>query len=326
MTSTIFELPLNCGIEIGIGNIVFVRGDGVFDLFEMYSDRVVAETVSKNTVKNRLNGGSGDLSSRGRQVTRKRGRQEDDKWEHDLFDVDTKPRLSNRKVDPRDLRLKLQKKHHGLQSRLGGASLGERDLREKLSGTKNPQPRNANLKTSTRVATRPAVKNGSDQSSSEQSCQEETTAGKMIPHFLQTIVLLSVLYAAGTSVDSFLESLGLEKYSTSFQVEEVDMDALMHMTDDDLKALLIPMGPRKKILLALGSKQSGFGAFGCLLAIYHTPEAALQTALALGIEQVVRSYMALEESGYLFSSTKLLDTFGSFLRFSHVIVIAIRDQ
>nr|VDD38895.1 unnamed protein product [Brassica oleracea] len=211
----------------------------------MYSDRVVAETVSKNTVKNRLNGGSGDVSSRGRQVTRKRGRQEDDKWEHDLFDDDTNPRLSNRKVDPRDLRLKLQKKHHGLQSRLGGARLGERDLREKLSGTKNPQPRNTNLKTSTRLATRPAVKNGS----------EETTAGKMIPHFLQTIVLLSVLYAAGTSVDSFLESLGLEKYSTSFQVEEVDMDALMHMTDDDLKALLIPMGPRKKILLALGPKR-----------------------------------------------------------------------
>ncbi|CAN7025524.1 hypothetical protein IGI04_024613 [Brassica rapa subsp. trilocularis] len=248
LTDTIFELPLNCGIEIGIGNIVFVRGDGVtslcdyrfrsrqfslrgFDIFEMYSDRVVAETVTKNTVKNRLNGGSGD----GRQVTRKRGRQEDDKWEHDLFDDDTKPRVSNRKVDPRDLRLKLQKKHHGLQSRLGGVSLGGRDLREKLSGTKNPQPRNTNLQKSTREATRPAVKNGSGETKSE------TRA--------------ALNKAAGTSVDSFLESLGLEKYSTSFQVEEVDMDALMHMTDDDLKALLIPMGPRKKILLALGSKR-----------------------------------------------------------------------
>ncbi|KAH0923645.1 hypothetical protein HID58_023663 [Brassica napus] len=197
----------------------------------MYSDRVVAETVSKNTVKNRLNGGSGD----GRQVTRKRGREDDDKWEHDLFDDDTKPRVSKRKVDPRDLRLKLQKKHHGLQSRLGGARLGERDLREKLSGTKNPQPRSTDLQKSTREATRPAVKNGSGETKSE------TRA--------------ALNKAAGTSVDSFLESLGLEKYSTSFQVEEVDMDALMHMTDDDLKALLIPMGPRKKILLALGSKR-----------------------------------------------------------------------
>ncbi|XP_009151667.3 uncharacterized protein LOC103874979 isoform X2 [Brassica rapa] len=255
LTDTIFELPLNCGIEIGIGNIVFVRGDGVtslcdyrfrsrqfslrgFDIFEMYSDRVVAETVSKNTVKNRLNGGSGD----GRQVTRKRGREDDDKWEHDLFDDDTKPRVSNRKVDPRDLRLKLQKKHHGLQSRLGGARLGERDLREKLSGTKNPPPRNTNLQKSTREATRPAVKNGSGETKSE----TRAALNKAVKKKPQE---------AGTSVDSFLESLGLEKYSTSFQVEEVDMDALMHMTDDDLKALLIPMGPRKKILLALGSKR-----------------------------------------------------------------------
>lgn len=70
----------------------------------------------------------------------------------------------DRKVDPRDLRLKLQKKHHGLQSRLGGASLGERDLREKLSGTKNAPPRNTNLQKSTRVA---AVKNGSGETKSE---------------------------------------------------------------------------------------------------------------------------------------------------------------
>ncbi|KAF8105631.1 hypothetical protein N665_0157s0199 [Sinapis alba] len=205
----------------------------------MYSDRVETETVSRNTVKNRLNGGSGDLSSRGRQVTRKRGRQDDDKWEHDLFDDDNKPRISNRKVDPRDLRLKLQKKHHGLQSRLGGASL---DLREKLSGTKNAQPRNTRLPNSRRVATRTAVKNGSGETKSE----TRTASNKVTKKKPQQ---------ADTSVDSFLESLGLEKYSTSFQVEEVDMDALMHMTDDDLKALLIPMGPRKKILLALGSKR-----------------------------------------------------------------------
>ncbi|CAI0426571.1 unnamed protein product [Linum tenue] len=57
-----------------------------------------------------------------------------------------------------------------------------------------------------------------------------------------------------TSVDSFLESLGLEKYQITFQAEEVDMTALVHMNDDDLKALGIPMGPRKKILLALESR------------------------------------------------------------------------
>ncbi|KAF2574815.1 hypothetical protein F2Q70_00000292 [Brassica cretica] len=113
--------------------------------------------TSRQTVKNRLNGGSGDFSSHGRQLTtRKRGRQDGDKWEHDLFN-DDKPRLSNRRVDPKDLRLKLQKKHHGLQTRLGGASL---DLRQKLSGIKNPQPRStSNLPNAIREATRPAVLN-----------------------------------------------------------------------------------------------------------------------------------------------------------------------
>ncbi|KAB5569759.1 hypothetical protein DKX38_003552 [Salix brachista] len=44
-----------------------------------------------------------------------------------------------------------------------------------------------------------------------------------------------------SSVDGFLQSLGLEKYLITFQAEEVDMTALVHMTDDDLKALGIPM-------------------------------------------------------------------------------------
>ncbi|KAJ9677640.1 hypothetical protein PVL29_022560 [Vitis rotundifolia] len=59
------------------------------------------------------------------------------------------------------------------------------------------------------------------------------------------------------TVASFLHSLGLEKYIILFQAEEVDMTALKQMRDNDLKELGIPMGPRKKILLALSphSKQ-----------------------------------------------------------------------
>lgn len=56
------------------------------------------------------------------------------------------------------------------------------------------------------------------------------------------------------SVDSLLQSLGLEKYLITFKAEEVDMTALIHMTDEDLKAIGLPMGPRKKILLALKSR------------------------------------------------------------------------
>ncbi|XP_025012804.1 uncharacterized protein LOC8280587 isoform X4 [Ricinus communis] len=53
------------------------------------------------------------------------------------------------------------------------------------------------------------------------------------------------------TVAHFLHSLGLGKYVVNFQAEEVDMTILKQMGDKDLKEMGIPMGPRKKILLAL---------------------------------------------------------------------------
>ncbi|KDP45413.1 hypothetical protein JCGZ_09662 [Jatropha curcas] len=53
------------------------------------------------------------------------------------------------------------------------------------------------------------------------------------------------------TVSGFLHSLGLGKYVVNFQAEEVDMTVLTQMGDKDLKEMGIPMGPRKKILLAL---------------------------------------------------------------------------
>ncbi|KAL3526012.1 hypothetical protein ACH5RR_014384 [Cinchona calisaya] len=53
------------------------------------------------------------------------------------------------------------------------------------------------------------------------------------------------------TVSSLLHSLGLGKYAILFQAEEVDMAALKQMGDHDLKELGIPMGPRKKILIAM---------------------------------------------------------------------------
>uniref|UniRef100_M4CAL1 SAM domain-containing protein n=1 Tax=Brassica campestris TaxID=3711 RepID=M4CAL1_BRACM len=197
----------------------------------MYADRLESESGTRKLLKDRINGGSSDNSTPSRRVTGKRQRQ-DDKWEHDLFGSD-KPQLSNRRVDSGDLRMKLQKRHHGSQS-----GSGVRDLREKLSGTMNVQP-------ISKVETaRPSLKSLVTGTATETTRKTSSQATRKKSQ-----------QAAGASVDSFLESLGLEKYSTAFQVEEVDMDALMHMTDDDLKAMLIPMGPRKKILLALGSKR-----------------------------------------------------------------------
>ncbi|KAK1437803.1 hypothetical protein QVD17_03601 [Tagetes erecta] len=56
------------------------------------------------------------------------------------------------------------------------------------------------------------------------------------------------------TLEGFLHSLGLEKYLISFKVEEVDMTTLSQMGEHDLKEMNIPMGPRKKILLALHAR------------------------------------------------------------------------
>ncbi|QCE11501.1 hypothetical protein DEO72_LG10g2734 [Vigna unguiculata] len=105
----------------------------------MYSDRV--ETGTRRSVKERLDGNFLTDSTRQHKVTGKRQRQ-DDKWKHDLYD-DDEHQLYNRKVTAQDLRFKLQKKglHPGGQT--GKSSFPvERDLRERLSGTMTPQPKN----------------------------------------------------------------------------------------------------------------------------------------------------------------------------------------
>ncbi|XP_068641261.1 uncharacterized protein [Aristolochia californica] len=61
----------------------------------------------------------------------------------------------------------------------------------------------------------------------------------------------SYLAEEPVTVAGLLHSLGLGKYAILFQAEEVDMTALRQMGDTDLKELGIPMGPRKKILLAV---------------------------------------------------------------------------
>ncbi|CAN6676045.1 unnamed protein product [Malus baccata var. baccata] len=53
------------------------------------------------------------------------------------------------------------------------------------------------------------------------------------------------------TVDGLLHTLGLGKYAIIFKAEEIDMAALKQMGEHDLKELGIPMGPRKKLLLAL---------------------------------------------------------------------------
>ncbi|XP_022771486.1 ankyrin repeat and SAM domain-containing protein 6-like isoform X1 [Durio zibethinus] len=193
----------------------------------MYADRV--EVAGQRSVKERLNGNSSDNAIRRRQITGKRQRQ-DDKWEHDLYQEDV-PQVSNREVDARDLRLKLQRKSLQQVSQGGRGTLsGVHDLREKLSGTMNMQPINADPPKPKLEVAKPARKSVAVETPEPEPKRAAIAAARK-----------KALQKADASVEGFLLSLGLEKYAITFQAEEVDMTALVHMTDGDLKALGIPM-------------------------------------------------------------------------------------
>ncbi|XP_031478219.1 uncharacterized protein LOC116249181 [Nymphaea colorata] len=204
----------------------------------MYADRVLA-AGSKRSIKERLNGDFDDTFSRGRQSNTKRQRQDDDKWKHDLYENSEHPHVSNPKLGVQDLRRKLQRK----SSQTGRASQSG-DLREKLSGMSHsqPVPPTTDVRKSNPMSDAKVVK----RSAPAAEIAEENVAN---PSSVK-----KTKQKSGSSVASLLKSLGLEKYLITFQAEEIDMTALIHMGDEDLKALGIPMGPRKKILLALDSR------------------------------------------------------------------------
>lgn len=51
-----------------------------------------------------------------------------------------------------------------------------------------------------------------------------------------------------SEVGDWLKALGLEKYAPSFEAAEIDVVTVAHLTEDDLKELGLPLGPRRKIL------------------------------------------------------------------------------
>ncbi|KAL3633314.1 hypothetical protein CASFOL_022841 [Castilleja foliolosa] len=202
----------------------------------MYADQVEAQ--SSRSVKDRLHGNFSSDPGRRRTISGKRQREDDDKWEHDLFEDD----VSNQRVGVRDLRAKLQRK--STQSVRGSVSGGARDLREKLSGTQ----------ISRRVESKPLPARPKLAPEVSKPTRKSVIAQAHVPETKVASYASKKVQQKVETVESFLQSLGLEKYSITFQAEEVDMTALIHMSDEDLKALGIPMGPRKKILLALESK------------------------------------------------------------------------
>jgi class 3 adenylate cyclase/predicted ATPase len=53
------------------------------------------------------------------------------------------------------------------------------------------------------------------------------------------------------TVERWLEELGLGKYGATFIEHEISFEALPHLTDDDLKELGLPLGPRRVVAAAI---------------------------------------------------------------------------
>ncbi|XP_042013976.1 uncharacterized protein LOC121762226 [Salvia splendens] len=211
----------------------------------MYADQIEAQANSHRSVKDRLEGNSAAGPGRRQPIFAKRQREDDDKWAHDLYE-DNEPLVSSRKVGSRDLRLKLQRKSIDQPSQSVREPGGGRDLREKLTGALYSRPVENKPPA---VRPKPAIESSKPPRKSvisQAPAQEVKVSSSVSKKKVQEKV---------NSVESFLQSLGLDKYSITFLAEEVDMAALVHMSDEDLKAMGIPMGPRKKILLELESKR-----------------------------------------------------------------------
>ncbi|KAI5078525.1 hypothetical protein GOP47_0006196 [Adiantum capillus-veneris] len=242
----------------------------------MYSDRLALNggVGRKRSVKDRL----GDTVQNGDDQSRssKRFQGSDGKWHHDMYDDTNKTRLSAKSdpINTQDLRFKLQK--NGLRGAQGGmnGSGGIKDLREKLSGPV-PPPRtpavtvpqhgssSAVRVTSSAVTNAPVVKHSAASAKppapaakpSATIVKPSATAVKpSVPAVKPSSASRVSAGAAVLTIASFLQSLDLSKYLITFQAEEIDMSILRVMKEEELKELGIPMGPRKKISLALAAQ------------------------------------------------------------------------
>src|SRR5262249_27045277 len=63
-------------------------------------------------------------------------------------------------------------------------------------------------------------------------------------------------------IAEWLSNLGLGKYAAIFAENEIDLETARHLTDDDLRELGLPMGPRRKILAGVAALQDATAAPG----------------------------------------------------------------
>ncbi|KAG0616507.1 hypothetical protein M758_5G120900 [Ceratodon purpureus] len=220
---------------------------------EMYADRANGASNRKRSIRDRL-GGLTEPVFTPRQSTAKRQRDIEGQWKHDMFfdERDNGPRGQPGRTGDQDLRSKLSRQ--GLRNNNQGKSGNVVDLRDKLSGVASQNHQTTQAQEAPKAQRRVAsvVFNSSNVT---QGVASTTAPAPVAARPAATVKRPSAPMTEEQTVRTLLHSLGLEKYLSTFQTEEIDMAALRFMSENDLKELGVPMGPRKKILLAIRGKE-----------------------------------------------------------------------
>lgn len=67
-----------------------------------------------------------------------------------------------------------------------------------------------------------------------------------------------------TSLGRFLAAWGLEEHMHIFEKQQIDLDTLMLLTEADLKSLNLPLGPFRKLAIAIQERKSALTAPGAI--------------------------------------------------------------
>ena len=62
------------------------------------------------------------------------------------------------------------------------------------------------------------------------------------------------------SVAEWLQSLGLAEYAAVFAQHQITPDVLRHLTESDIDRLLLPVGPRRRLLVAIEALKTGLAS------------------------------------------------------------------
>lgn len=67
------------------------------------------------------------------------------------------------------------------------------------------------------------------------------------------------------SLERFLTAWGLSQYVQKFKDEQIDLDALMLLTESDMKSLGLPLGPYRKLVTAVQERKQALSHPGPMI-------------------------------------------------------------